>query len=133
MSFAFTENWLEKYGGAYLQDSCTVTELDSSVSCGEKGYTKWRSEELEDCGQDGAMAPRYPQGRCLKFYRGLGAGGPEGGVYTSNDLSVMKKAPEMSWWGALDEVFNEFNLLVSVLVFLALDLVALLSFCCFSR
>jgi hypothetical protein len=53
------------------------------------------------------MAPRYPQGRCLKFYRGFGAGGPEGGIYTSNDLSVMKKVPEMSWWGALDEVFND--------------------------
>jgi hypothetical protein len=37
----------------------------------------------------------------------LGAGGPEGGIYTSNDLSVMKKVPEMSWWGALDEVFND--------------------------
>lgn len=49
------------------------------------------------------MAPRYPKGRCLKLDRGVDAGGPGEEAYAAKDLSVVKRAPVMSWWGPLNE------------------------------
>jgi hypothetical protein len=47
------------------------------------------------------MAPRYPQGWCLKLFRGVDAGGPGGEVHAAK--AVVKWAPVMSWLGARNE------------------------------
>jgi len=67
------------------------------VSCGQEGVVECLFEGNQVCGEDGVMAPRYPQGRCLKLFRVVDAGGPGGEVHAAK--AVVKWAPVMSWWG----------------------------------
>lgn len=48
-------HWLEKYGGASLQNSWTLTALDSSVSCGQKRAVQWLFEENQVCSEGGVI------------------------------------------------------------------------------